>query len=96
MRRWCLRILVALIAASALLYVADWIVLQMRERRGSAHDSVVVNFAFVIHQNSGKLQYLYDPPRPTPCVRSLFPHQSQPACWWLVRHTEQQKDITAN
>jgi hypothetical protein len=96
MRRWSLRIFVALISVFALVYVADWIVLQIRERSGSAHDSVVVDNSYVIHQKNGKMEYLYDPPQPTPCVRSLLPHQGQSACWWLVRHTEPQKDITAN
>jgi hypothetical protein len=95
MRRWWVRMLVAMVATSALLYAADWGALQLR-RSGSTHGSVVVNNSFVIHQKSGKMEYLYDPPLPTPCVQSLFPHQSQPACWWLARHTEQQKDITAN
>jgi hypothetical protein len=94
MGRWGLKMLVALIAISALVYVADWIVLQARS--GSAHGSIVVNNSYVIHQKNGKMEYLYDPPQPTPCVRSLFPHQSQTACWWLARHTEPQKDITAN
>jgi hypothetical protein len=88
--------LLSLVALSALMYVADGIALQARERRDSAHGSVVVDNSYVIHQKNGKMEYLYDPPQPTPCVRSLFPHQSQSSCWWLVRHTEQQKDITAN
>lgn len=94
MRHWCFRMLVALVACAALVYVADWIVLQARS--DSAHGSLVVNNAYVIHQKNGKVEFLYDPPQDTPCVRSLFPHQSEPACWWLARHTDQQKDITAN
>jgi hypothetical protein len=88
--------LVAVMSLSVLMYVADWIVLQTRERKDSVHGMVVVNNLFVIHLKNGKMEYLYDPPLPTPCVRSLFPHQSQSSCWWLSRHTELQRDITAN
>jgi hypothetical protein len=91
MRRWGLKILVALIAISALLYVADWIVLQIREHNGSAHGLVVVDNADVIKEKGGKVEYFFNEPQPTPCVRALFPHQGQPACWWLARHSEQQK-----
>jgi hypothetical protein len=94
MRRWFLRILATLIALSALAYAADWIVLQIRERSGSAHGSVVVDSSYVIHEKNGKLEYLYDTPQPTPCVRSLFPHEGQQPCWWLARHTEPQKVIS--
>jgi hypothetical protein len=91
MRRWSLRILRTLIAFLALAYAADWIVLQIRERTGTAHGSVVVDNADVVREKGGKVEYFYNPPQPTPCVRSLFPQQGQPACWWLARHTDQQK-----
>lgn len=91
MRRWSKKILVALIAFSALLYAADWIVLQIREHRGSAHGSVIVDDADVIKEKGGKVEYFFNPPEPTPCVRALFPHESQAACWWLARHSEQQR-----
>ncbi len=91
MRRWSLRILMTLIALLALAYAADWIVLQIHERNGSAHGSVVVENTDVVREKGGKVEYFYNPPQPTPCVRSLFPQQGQPACWWLARHADQQR-----
>jgi hypothetical protein len=91
MRRWSMKMLVALVALIALVYMADWIVLQIRERGGSAHGSVVVDNADIIKEKGGKVEYFYNPPQPTPCVRALFPHEGQPACWWLARHSEQQQ-----
>lgn len=91
MRRWSLMISVALIALAALVYGADWLVLQVREHNGSAHGSVIVDSADVVNEKGGKVEYYFSPPLPTPCVRALFPHQGQAPCWWLARHSEQQR-----
>jgi len=96
MRGWCLRMLVTVIATCALLYAGDQVALKVRESKGTAQGSFVVNNSYVIHQKGGKLEYLFDPPQTVSCVNSLFPHSGQPACWWLARHTQQQKEITAN
>ncbi len=79
-----------LIAIFALVYVADWVGLQGRERGGSAHGTVMVDNADVVKEKGGKVEYFFNPPQPTPCVRALFPHEGQPACWWLARHSDQQ------
>jgi len=96
MRGWRVRLLVVVIATCALVYAGDGIVLKIREGKGSAQGSMVVNSSYVVHQKSGKLEYLFDPPQTMPCTNSLFPHYGKPACWWLARHTDQQKEITAN
>jgi hypothetical protein len=85
-----LRIVAALIALLALAYVGDWAVLQFRERSGSAHSSVIVENTDAIKEKGGKVEFFFNPPQPTPCVRALFPHEGQPACWWLARHSDQQ------
>ena len=90
MRRWTVNIVITLVAIAALAFVADWILLQLREHWGSAHGSIVVDSAEVIKEKGNKVEYFYNPPQSTPCVRSLFPHEGQPACWWLARHTDQQ------
>jgi len=90
MRRWSLRIFVALIALFAIAYVGDWGLLQLRERGGSAHSSVTVDNTDAIKEKGGKVEYFFNPPQPTPCVRALFPHEGEPACWWLARHSDQQ------
>ncbi len=90
MRRWPMTILVMLIAIFALGYVADWVILRIHERGGSGHGSVIVDNADVVKEKGGKVEYFFNPPEPTPCVRALFPHEGQPACWWLARHSERQ------
>jgi hypothetical protein len=90
MRRWSLRIFVVLIAVFALVYVGDWFELQLREHGGSGHGSVMVDNTDAIKEKGGKVEYFFNPPQATPCVRALFPHEGQPACWWLARHSDQQ------
>ncbi len=91
MRRWSfMQILGTLIALCVLGYVADGVVLQIRERGGSAHGSVMVENANVVKEKGGKVEYYFSPPQPTPCVRALFPHEGQPACWWLAHHSNRQ------
>ncbi len=90
MRGWPMKILVTLIAILALAYVADWVGLQIRERGGSAHGSVIVDNADVVKEKGGKVEYFFNPPEPTPCVRTLFPHEGQPAWWWLALDSELQ------
>lgn len=93
MRRWSVKLLLPLIALAAFAYAADWIVLELRERAGSAHGEVVVDNADLVKEKGGKVEYFFNPPQPTPCVRALFPHRGQSACWWLARHAERQNYV---
>lgn len=96
MQRWSIQnilaaVAVSLVALCILAYVGDWLVLQIREHRGSAYGSVTVDNADVVREKGGKVEYYYNPPQPTPCVHSLFPHEGQSSCWWLTRHADQQQ-----
>jgi len=83
----------ALVSLAVLIYIGDWLVLQLRERSGTANGSVLVESTDVVREKGGKVEYYYNPPQPTACVNSIFPHQGQPACWWLLRHNDQQRFI---
>jgi hypothetical protein len=91
MRRWSLKIVGTLLALFAIVYMSDWALLQVREHGGSAHGLIVVENDDVVKEKGGKVEYYINPPQPTPCVHALFPHEGQPACWWLARHSEQQR-----
>jgi hypothetical protein len=91
--RWLLRTVLALAALTVLIYAGDFVVLQAREHMGSAHGSVTVDNADVVNEKGGKVEYFFNPPQPTPCVRALFPHEGQSPCWWLARHPEQQRTM---
>jgi hypothetical protein len=97
-RHWSVRemflgMVTALVALCALAYAADWCVLELRERAGMAHGAVVVDQADVVREKGGKLEYFYNPPQTTPCVHALFPHEGHAACWWLARHSDQQRYV---
>jgi hypothetical protein len=96
MQRWSIpnilaAIAVCLVALCVLVYVADWLVLQVHEHRGTAYGSVLVDNADVVREKGGKVEYFYNPPQSTPCVHSLFPHEGQSPCWWLARHSDVQQ-----
>ncbi|MGC2211433.1 MAG: hypothetical protein WA532_15110 [Candidatus Korobacteraceae bacterium] len=93
MQRWTIRIALTLLAFCALAYAVDWIRLQLRERRGSAYGSVMVDNSEVVKDKGGKVEYFDNGPQPTPCVHSLFPHDAEPACWWLARHSDQTQSV---
>ena len=74
-----------------LAYAADWLLLQLRERRETAYGSVLVEGTDVVREKGNKVEYYSNPSQPTPCVHAVFPHEGQAACWWLARHAEPQQ-----
>ena len=93
MQRWTSRIVLTLLALCALAYAADWVALQVRERRGSAYGSVMVDETQMVKDKGGKVEYFFNPPQATSCVHALFPHEGQSACWWLARHSDQVQSV---
>ena len=96
MQRWSMRrvviaFLLALFALCVLAYTADWLQLQLRKPKGSAYGSLLVERTDIVREKGGKVEYYSDPPQPTLCVHAIFPHEGQPACWWLARHIDQQQ-----
>ena len=75
----------------ALAYAADWLQLQLREHGGSGYGSVTVQRTDVVREKGNKVEYYENPPQPTSCVHAMFPHEGQPACWWLARHIDEQQ-----
>lgn len=86
-------VVMCLTAAGVFAYLADLLVLQVREHRGSAHGSVMVTSVDIVREKGSKLEFYDNPPQPTPCVHALFPHGGEPACWWLVRHADRQRYV---
>jgi hypothetical protein len=40
-----------------------------------------------------KIEFMLDDTQTQTCVHALFPHYSYVPCWWLARHTQQQRDL---
>ena len=85
MRRLGLRGLQLLLAVLALLYLGDWVALLMRGT-GQASSSVQVEQFLRSPLKGQKEEFDYMGTTDQPCVRSLFPHNSETPCWWLQHH----------
>jgi hypothetical protein len=84
-----MRVMIYLAASAAILYAGDWGVLQARKARGTAFSSVQVDQFLASPLKDNKEEYDYMGTVAQPCVKSIFPHDSDVPCWWLQRHTTQ-------
>ena len=88
------RMLLAVLALVAILYVADYAAIRFRvgyPRFGSAYDSVQVMRLYAIPLKNGRTEYELDALRPletVTCVRSLFPHFGYEPCWYVRRNSQ--------
>ncbi|HKF52461.1 MAG TPA: hypothetical protein VKB26_09130 [Candidatus Acidoferrales bacterium] len=89
MKRLLMRTVMFLVAALAIAYAADWSVLQVRIRRQTAFSSVQVNQFLVAQLKGHRQEYFHMGTAQQPCVRAIFPHETDPPCWWLRRHPMQ-------
>ncbi|MBN9616122.1 MAG: hypothetical protein BGO25_11485 [Acidobacteriales bacterium 59-55] len=86
MKRWMRRVALGLVGAVALLYLGDFAVLQLRVKRGTAFGTVTVMHLLATPLKGKKVEYDVLGSTPETCSRSIFPQESVPPCWWLVRH----------
>ncbi len=86
MRRLIVLIASGLGAVAAILYMADYAVVRLGH---NAFGTVIVTRYYMIPQKNGKTEFVFQPPEPQKCVRSLFPHGGYAPCWYLNRHPEQ-------
>ena len=71
------------------LYFVDWAILGLRLAHHGGIGSVNVNQYLATPLKGHKEEYDYLGSADQPCVRSLFPHNSDLPCWWLERHKNQ-------
>jgi hypothetical protein len=86
---------IALIAAIALVYVGDYLIVRWK----MAHPATAPAFGTIqmyrllaIPMKDGKTDYELDANQPvilTPCVHALFPHMGNSPCWYLQRNSQQ-------
>jgi len=89
-KRAVLRAVGALVLLFCVVYAGDYTFLRLRPQR---FGTVTVESHYEIHEKNGKTEYDYNPPAPTTCVTSLFPHLGYQPCWYLQRHPDQKIDI---
>ena len=78
----------ALIIAAIVLWLGDWAVFAVRSARGNGYDTVQVQQFLSTALKGNKEEYDYMGTEAVSCTRSLFPHDSAPACWWVRRHKD--------
>ncbi|MGB6483938.1 MAG: hypothetical protein WBE86_10680 [Candidatus Acidiferrales bacterium] len=89
MKRRIGQILLFLLASLAILYAGDWGVLRVRMGHQTAFSTVQVAQFLATPLKNHTDEYDYMGTVTQTCVRSIFPHVSDPPCWWLKRHTTQ-------
>ncbi|MGH9558512.1 MAG: hypothetical protein ACRD30_04670, partial [Bryobacteraceae bacterium] len=52
-----------------------------------------VHHRFAVHLKNKQIEFRSEKPRMEQCVNSLFPHASDPPCWYLDGHTDQIEDL---
>lgn len=82
---------IVMVVLLGILYVGDWVVLQVRITHGTAYGVVEVNQFLATPLKGNKVEYDLVGAVQETCSRSIFPQKGNPACWWLERHKSQWK-----
>jgi hypothetical protein len=80
---------IVMVVLLGMLYVGDWVVLQVRITHGTAYGVVEVNQFLATPLKGNKVEYDLVGAVQETCSRSIFPQKGNPACWWLERHKSQ-------
>ena len=88
--RWTGRVLVALVALTAAVYLVDWAIWRTRaatgkDGRGGLGTVSVTRFV-VAEEKGSKEEYFPDGTDTVDCSQSLFPQAGAGACWWVQKH----------
>lgn len=84
-------VVVSVLAAAVVVYVADYAALRYRiSRNVSPYGSVTVRQYYAVSEKNQRTEYVCGSTQPQPCVNSLFSHMGMPPCWYLRRHPEQE------
>lgn len=90
MGRLVARALMWMVAAAAVLWVADWLVWQGRMLGGKGYGKVSVDRIVVAPLKNNKEEYYPDGRVEVRCTRSAlpegFPQAGAKPCWWMERH----------
>jgi hypothetical protein len=84
------RLVLAVIAAAALLYVGDYLwAKHLMSGPGSAAalGTVMVHHEWDVPRKDGRVEFDMETPEAETCIHSLFPHFGYVTCWYAARHT---------
>jgi hypothetical protein len=86
LKRFFERLLGFSVALVVLVYVLDWAALEIRMQQKTAYGSVPVDQFLLTPLKGQKEEFDFMGTKEQSCVKSIFPHASAPACWWVERH----------
>ncbi len=89
MKRVLEQVLKYLVVLAVLIYAVDWATLEVRMQRQTAYGNVQVEQFLVTPLKGQKEEFDFMGTKEQSCVKSIFPHASAPACWWVERHKTQ-------
>ena len=78
------RVMLWVLGAVAMVYLADWAAWKARGEKGMGE--VTVSRMVVAPLKGGKEEYYPDGSATVVCSESLFPQVGGGACWWVARH----------
>jgi hypothetical protein len=90
LKRWLIRVVVALMAGFVVVWVGDLVIFKLR---GSPMSKVTVNQFQTVPLKGTKVEYDYLGSTDVPCSQSLFPQGGQSACWQLRRNPNQNTNL---
>ncbi len=94
LKRLFLRIVAAIVLATAFVYMVDYGILRFRVASNrQPFSTVTVHPYYAVPQKDQKTEFMLGDPTDQQCVHSLFPHMGDSPCWYLTRHTDQQIDM---
>ena len=56
-------------------------------------DVMEIQRLLTVRLKGKKIEFMLDDAQTQTCVHALFPQQGYVPCWWLARHTQQQRDL---
>jgi len=92
--RILLRIALALVLLAGLVYAGDYLAVRVRVAwHHDPFDVMEIQRLLTVRLKGKKIEFMLDNAQTQTCVHALFPQQGYVPCWWLARHTQQQRDL---
>ena len=92
--RILLPIALALVLLAALVYAGDDLTVRVRMAwHRDPFDVMEIQRLLAVRLKGKKIEFMLDDAQTQTCVHALFPQPGYVPCWWLARHTRQQRNL---
>jgi hypothetical protein len=87
------RVLAVAFLLAGIVWAGDALLLRHKIARQEAYGEVTVHQRFAVRLKNRQLDYRSVKPFQEECVRSIFPHEGESACWYLERYSDRMEEI---